>query len=598
MSYDELKQHPGAEPFERITVYLDACSRVFSVSPCTATGEPCFNTWETCRDRPNYARVDKPISFCTATASMPSNLTDIPFLSGGTRGAVRERSGEPDPMRGLGRRGSISVSLIDAVHDDVGIDPYVSSRSYDPMERGTFYPKLKARFPYWKSRVIEWESGYIDPDDGLYYPANFQKKTYIIDSTSYRRGSWGISAKDPLRLADDKLSKMPRPSRGVLAEALAEDASPTTIDIATPDDTEYAFESFETFSAVRIGRQVFKYTGTTPITGGVRLTGVTRTLDDGYVTDTEDHDIDDEVQKCLWFRAMPSIEIVKTALESFADVPSEWIPYADWLDEYTTWQAGFTMTRLITEPEGVKAAIEEIIQQSGTWAYWWDPIAAKIRWSPIRPPDIGEIYPALSDRDNLVGDSVERKDEPEKLINEYYVLFGQRDPTRKRDETSNYRAVILGANQASQSVNEDGEVKTETVYGRWHTAASRANLLSIIATMIKTSAGIPFTVEFYLHKKDDAIKTSEFVTMESLAILNEFGNPADVRLRVVRGAVNGQQVKYKAVQDFFRGRFGRIAPADLSGLLYSAATEAQKAEYVFIADADGLIDGEDGYELL
>jgi hypothetical protein len=598
MSYDTLKETAGAEPFERVTVYLDQCEHAFSVSPCTATGESCFNSWETCRDRSNYSRLDKPISFCTATAAIPKNITDIPFLSSGRRGAVNERSGEPDPMRGMGRRGSITVSLIDAVHDDVGIDPYVSQRAYDPMERGTFYPRLKARFPFWKSRVIEWESGYLDPGDGLYYAGNFQKKTFIIDSVSNSRGRWNISAKDPLRLADDKLSKCPRPSRGTLAEAFIEGATPTTIDIATPDPTEYAFESFETFSAVRIGKQVFKYTGTTPITGGVRLTGVTRTLDDDYTTESVEHDIGNEVQKCVWFRAMPSVEVVKILMVDFAGVQNAWVPYADWLVDYTTWQAGFTLTRLITEPEGVKTAIEEIIQQSGTWAYWWEPVTAKILWSPIRPPDIGETYPALSDRDSIVADSITRKDEPENLINEYYILFGQRDPTKKKDDVSNYRSGILEVNQDSQSANEDGEIKTEIIYGRWHTSSSKANFLSIVATMIKTSAGIPFTVEFELHKKDDSIKTADFVTMESLAILNEFGSPADVRLRVVRGATNGETVKYKAIQDFFRGRFGRIAPAALDGLLYSAATDAQKEEYFFIADSGGLIFGDPGYELL
>jgi hypothetical protein len=366
----------------------------------------------------------------------------------------------------------------------------------------------------------------------------------------------------------------------------------------TPDDPEAAFESCATGSAVRRGKQVGKYPGTTPITGGVQLTGVTKTLNDDYVTEEEDHDIGDEVQKCLWFRAMPSIEIVQIALEDFAGVSNAWIPYATWLSDYTTWQSGFTMTRLITEPEGVKTAIEEIIKQSGTWAYWWDAVDQEVKWSPIRPPDIGETYPALSDRDNVVSDSIERKNEPESLINEYYVVFGQRDPTKKKDEISNYSTGLLEINLESQSSNEDGETKTEIVYGRWHTAASKSNLLSIIATMIKTSSGVPFTVEFELHKKDDAIKTADFVTMESLAILDEFGSPADVRLRVIRGAVNGETVKYKAIQDFYRGRFGRIAPAALDGLLYSAATDAQKAEYVFIAAADGLIDGDTGYELL
>lgn len=591
MTYATLKDYPGAESFERITITLDGCDNTFGLAPCTATGEECFNSWETCKDPTNYIRTDKLISLCTHNA--PSNLTDIPILK-----SVSERSGEPDPMRSLGRRGSITAALIDAVHDDVGIDPYVDQRAYDPLERGTFYPKLKARFPFWKNRVIEWESGYLDPDDNLYYAANMEKKTFLIDRTSYQKNSWSISAKDPLRLADDKLSKAPRPSRGVLSVAIAAAENPATINIATPDPTEYAFETWETFSAVRIGNEVYKYTGTTPITGGVQLTGVTTTLDDGYTTETESHDIDDDVQKCLWFRAMPSIEIVQALLVDFAAIPTAYVPYSEWLAEYTTWQAGFTMTRLVTEAEGVKKSIEEIITQSGTWAYWWEPVSKKILWSPIKPPDIGATVPILSDRDNIVSGTITREDEPEKLINEYYILFGQRDPTKKIDEVGNYRAGILEVDLDSQSANEDGETKTETIFGRWHTAASRGDLLAILTTMKKASSSIPFTVEFELHRKDDSLKTADFVELESAAILDQFGAPENLRLRIVRGSVNNQTVKYSAIKDIFRGRFAEIAPGALDGLLYTAATGEQQAQYVFIADAAGLVNGDKGYELL
>lgn len=107
----------------------------------------------------------------------------------------------------------------------------------------------------------------------------------------------------------------PKRSKGELAIAIAEGENPANIEIVTADNTEYDFEPFETFSAVRIGDEVYKYTGITVITDGVRLTGCTTTLDGGYSTITEDHDVGDEVQKCIWYRDMRAVTIVKHILE-------------------------------------------------------------------------------------------------------------------------------------------------------------------------------------------------------------------------------------------------------------------------------------------
>lgn len=595
MSYATLKETVGVEPFQRVTCYQKGCSLTYGVAPCTASlsaGNECFNSWETCQDKVNYDQTDKVISFCTPVSNLPPSLTDLPFLED-----VDMKGGEPDPMESIGSRTSLDIRFIDAVHDDTGIDPYVDTRTYDPLERGTFWPKIKARYPYWKNLIVEWEHGYLE--NGEYDAANFKKLTFIIDSLEGRKGRWRMKAKDPLRLLDDDKAKMPRPSIGVLTFDMAEGANPSTIDITTSDQSEYDIESYEDgFSAVRIGKEVFKYTGVTPISGGVRLTGVTTTLDDDYETETEDHDAEDEVQKCLWIRDTKSVRVVQIAMEEYGNINPAYVPYTDWENLHTTWQAGFNLTRLITEPEGVKKQLNEIIKQSGTWAYWWDAEANEIKFQPIRPPDFDEIIASFSERDHLVKDSVSRKDEPDRLFNEVYIVFGQRDPTKKMDEIGNYSTGVLEFDSDSISDNETGERKTKTIHARWVPANKRQNLRAIASKMINAGATIPFTIEFELHKKDD-YSTADFVSLESALILDQFGATTDTRLRIIRGKANGQVVKYKAIEEFFRARFGRWAPSSLSGLTYAAATDSQRSQYIFWADASGkMSDNEDGYRWL
>ena len=51
--------------FERVPVTvleldLDRCANTYGVLPCTASGGPgeeCYNTWQSCQDKPNYVKT-------------------------------------------------------------------------------------------------------------------------------------------------------------------------------------------------------------------------------------------------------------------------------------------------------------------------------------------------------------------------------------------------------------------------------------------------------------------------------------------------------------------------------------------------------------
>lgn len=598
MSYDDLKQEFGRRPFEWVRLHLEACKLRFGQTnehgTCPASGEPCFQGWETCKAKSAYAPGPFTVTFCTPVADMPDDLDFIPFLK-----TARPKAGMPEPMRSLGERGSITFTFLDAPHDDVGIDPYVEQRDYDPLERGTFWPRFRARFPYYQGRLIEWGSGFLT-DDG-YDPANFKIRTYVMERIS----GWGrkevqIVAKDPLKLADDNRAQFPPPSKGTLAEPLEEGANPTSIAVTTSDASEYLIQEFEPgYSAVRIGKQVYRYSGVAITPNGVLLTGVTTTLGDGYSTEAESHDVGDEVQKCIWYRDMKAIDVVRILLTRGAKIPSAFIPYARWDELYTTWQPGLRLTRLVTEPEGVRAQIDEIIPQSGTWAFWWDEVAQQIQYEPVRPADYDELVAEFTDDDNLIAGSINPKDEPNDLCNELYYVFGQRDPTESRDEIANYRQGFLDINGDSQSPREVGERRAETIYCRWHTVAGRAALMNIAYRVLNARAKVPMRIEFEVDRKDGDARTGQFIDLTTQYIVDAFGLPRTMRVRVIQATSQGNTVSYSAREDFFRGRIGRWAPPELVGLTYAQATDAQRARYLFWADPSGqLSDGSEGYHWL
>jgi len=558
-----------------------------TATPKGMTGtQKCFNSWATCQDQANYIADDKVVSFCTPTSIVPDGC--IPFLDN-----VKGDSGQLDPENSLGKRGQITVNLTDAPHDDTGIDPYVDERTYSALERGTFWPRFRARFPYYQGRKLEWYQGYFP-----FSRANAKKRTYIIEDLK----GWGrtkgiaIIAKDPLKLADDKRAQWPRPSTGLLTSALSAVATPTTLDITTGTATEYDLEDYETTAVVLIGSEIIPYTGTTVITGGVRLTGVgTRGSVGDYLTPVAAHDAGVAVQKCAYFEAMKVPKVIQMLLERGGNVPAAYIDYTTWETEYDTWLAGFRVTRLICKPEGVTSIIKELIPQSNTWAVWFDNESAQIRYQVVRPLDYDEMIDTLSDDTHIIAGSLLAQDDSDRLLNQLLVQYGQIDPTKDAKDGTNYREGFVAIDVGSQSAREHGQVFTNTINGRWHGTGNRAELIAIADRLLQARSAVPVRVEFDVDRKDDDAKTGQFVTLETAAIVDMYGEARPTIVRIIQQDAGGETVRYVAREELLSTGFARISPDTFAeGYDYTTATAQEKQRYAFIADsATGLLGGSD-----
>lgn len=593
MSYDALKASPGRERIDVVQITLERCTLTNGVAPCTATSD-CVNSWSTCRSKANYDPEDWDVQFCTPASICPDGM--IPFLQ-----SVRSDAGEPDPENGLGKRTSITVSFRDAPHDDIGIDPYVASRSYNPMERGTFWPRFRARWPYYNGRRVVWYRGYVHEPFSL---SNCRAMEYIAQDMKGWGGTVTLTAKDPLKLADNDSAEYPPKSTGVLSASLLAASTPTQIDIVTDRPTEYDIKSWEpSFSAVRIGDEVIKYTTVATITGGVRLSGLTFGGFDQYETTRADHAASDSVQKCAYFKAMRPIDVFQVLLEDGAGIPTTYIPYADWLDEATTWIAGYRLTRLVCEPEGVKDHLDELIPQTSTWALWWDEQASAIKYRVVRPPDISEVVGTITDDANIISGSVKCVDDTDRLLNEVYITIGQRDPVKKKDDVGNYRAGFITIDADSQSARQTGIRKTKTIWGRWQPTGNRAELQSVADRMLLNRSTIPLRVELEVDRKDDSINTGDFIDLRTFAIPDQFGDTRTMRSRVLTSRSGDNTLRLVVREEIFAsgrvGAFGRIAPNTFAaGTEYADCTESDKSYYMFISDNDGYLNGGDAGKVL
>jgi hypothetical protein len=576
----------GRIPVVVVEVDQEVCANVYGTAPCTAaiptTGEhKCYNTRASCQDADNYAASVTPLTlkFCKPHSDLPDGEYIIPSVKGATTSPTRinigGRMGRDKP---LGRRAECSVSLTDHPHSDQLVDPYLADRSWNPFERGTFWSKWLKRNPYhnnWPMRVREGYAGQT--------LAEMQVRNYIIDKIDGpdSRGNVTIKGVDVLRLADNDKAQCPALSKGKLLAAIT--SVSTSLTITGGSLAEYTAYST---NAVRIEKEIIRYTSAVDSAGDVVLSGLTRGSDG---TEAADHDADDTVQACMEFASAAPWLVAKTLLETFASVPAAWIPYTDWTAEADVWLAGMTVTRLLSEPAGVTDLLGELCEQC-TFYLWWDERIQQIKFRAVRPVT-GDI-PLITEDGHLLQNSASVKSAPEQRASEVWVSYLQRNKAEKVSDRDNYRRT----NARIDSTNFYGERRVYEVFSPWLTTQANVDMLTF--RLLARYRNPPRYAHFTLDAKDRSLGVGDVFDLQYKGFADFTGQTETVRYQVISAHESppGEAIKIEAQKfDFDIGaKFGHwmidAAP------LYSAASEAEKATGAWFSEIDGTMpDGSDGY---
>lgn len=473
MSYDLLKREFGKQKIYVVEMDLPYCDLDFSVSPCTATGAgdaKCYNTLASCQDVPNFTTSLKTYRFCESVSPHPPGIDAIPNLK-----SVSITPSQIQLEGGLGIRSNLSLSFNDHPASDLGVDKYVSDRTYIAMERGTFWQKFRARNPFYKNAAIRLKSGYLD--NGVYDPANFITYHFVIESLDVSNGQCSIKAKDPLKLADNSRAQAPRASIGELNADVTDVALVATLTPTGVGDLEYPASGF-----VRIASEVIGFT----------RTGDVLTITRGeYNTLAIAHRAGDKVQLCLEYNDQVNV-IVGDLLVNYAGIDIAFIPTAKWQAEIDDTLSGLLST-LITEPVGVTELLKELGEQAPHSLYW-DERAQLIQLQAIkRPPTSARVYDEDGD---LISESVTVKDEQKMRKSTIFVYYGQIDPTKKLDETNNYYGTYVRADVDSIAKYGGNEIKT--IYSRWISRTNKAAAIVLAARTGRRFADVPRAITFEL----------------------------------------------------------------------------------------------------
>ncbi|MFA5354363.1 MAG: hypothetical protein WC291_09040 [Thermodesulfovibrionales bacterium] len=568
MSYSEELAAISRTPVTLVVITLDYCGRTFGVSPCTATGTPCFNTFPTCRMKTAYLRTTKDYRFSSADAPLPFRTGERPYL---------KRVGHlPTEIKdNLTITGRVTIEAWDEPDADVGIDPYVTQRDTFPDIPGTYWKKLLARNRNFKGRPVKVYEGFTGITEAEYQ----QKAVGVIENITLGKGEVKIEVVDLLKA----LANIEVPPK--LDIKLVADIT----DVAT-DATLSTLDGLDSPSGyIRIGDEIIRYTGTVP--GSNQITGCSRHYFD---TVPAEHKAKDKVQKVRYYAPGNPFDHLKTMLLTDAGMDAASVNSTEF-NTQRDWPGGeVNFSAIVSEPTKLSTLYFEVVGLLDSKSWVAEDLKVTIRRNLPNQP--GRPYTALTDEANIIEGSADLN---EKSRISRVILYWDKTALGKVDDPKEYNRIDIAVDADAESSSEYGDSPETKFFCRWLRSGYVSDELmegfvkDFITRQVwrqrDASPIIPLDVEL----KDSEIKTGDFLRISTDELLNPDGTPLNnVIFQVIKREPKGSRVSLKTIRLHPR-RLCFIAPDGAPD--YDAATDADK-EYGYMTEDTGLMaDESDGY---
>ena len=544
------KGDPGREPVTIVAIDQDLCSRTYGVAPCTAavgtTGaHKCYRTRKTCQDPENYD-LGLPLALLFGNPQFGPfpGYNILPFLVSVSTSPTRINIGGRKGRDGsLGKRASVTIVMQDAPHSDNLVDPYLSERTWDPLDRGTFWSKWLARTPYYFGRPIRIIEGYRGEN-----VATFTSRHYVIDKVEGpdSSGKVTIRASDLLRLADNDVAKVTGLSPGYLSVAIDSSITAFVVDGAGAGDYETSD------GLLRIEDEVITYATasySTPL-GLWTFVGATR---GAYNTTAAAHEADATTQKCLDFSGMQAWEAIRELLVTHAGIPGSYIDDAAWQAEAETWTGNYKVSRQISAPTGVAAMLGELCEQSLLYI-WWDEKNQKIRLRAVRPAMPSEVI-ALTEGQHLLQGMTKLRVRPEERLTEVWISHDLRSAVHPLGERASYLQTRARVDLEAESSEQYGVRKIYELMAVWLTGDAQVSPLSY--RMMSRYRDMPPYLTIGLDAKDQDIEPAQVADITFRGMVDETGAPLKQRYEVIsiEEIVPGEKLKVEMQASQFASRY-------------------------------------------
>lgn len=567
----------GRSPVQVVELVQPLCANTYGVSPCTASGPAatkCFNTRATCQDFNNFALKTGGLPLYFAKGHVAERgISDAPYIipsliSVNTTPTRINLSAANSDATGLGNRAIINVRFQDHPHTDRVVDPYLSGRTYDPMQQGSFWSKWMKRNKYRYNMLIRVYEGY----EGQALSA-MKVRSYILTGASGpdEGGQVTLQGKDILSKIEERKAQAPVVSPGQLGADITDTATAFEVVGATTSD-------YGSSGTIRIGDELMTYSGTATSTNGVDFTISARGTDG---TTADSHSKDDSVQDCVRYTSQNVDAIVQDLLTTYGGVDSGYIDTTSFTNERANYLSAYILSTVISDPVSVTKLVSELQEQCGFYI-WWDERLAKIKFKAVR--GINDTPDTLYDSSNFIANSFAVEDLPQSRISQVWFYYDLRTPVSPLDEGVNFRQVQIQADLASETEEQFGEKSIRKIYSRWIDASGQA--LSTASKIIVRYRDVPRQAKFRMDAKDRGYWVGDQVQISHYLDVDQYGD-RNISIWTIISAeevVPGEVVEYLAQDTTL---YGTIAVIQAAGAADYTAGDSKFLAW--IGDANGLL---------
>lgn len=561
------------EPIEIVEIDVDYCNNTYGTAPCTAVlgtdgVRKCFNTFATCQDTVNFIKGTKTLRFTNNRANLPKGYKSYPCLEDGGVSAFSSTvniAGTSENSGAMGKRATVSAKLFDFPDDDIDFDKYVAGRisgtaqtdegGYSPLTRGSFFSKLKSRFPHYTGRPMRVITGYVD--DGVMTISS--TRNYIITDIAGpdNDGSVVISGKDVLALADDKKALCPKPSRGKLTAGVTAAVSQTATLIPSGIGAEY--NTATTYGV--IGEEIVTFTRVGDV--------VTLTARGQLGTVAAAHNANDTLQQCYHFNNVSTDTVLTVLLQTFAGIDPSFLDTANWAIEITKWLSYLQIQTVITKPTGVTQLIGEL--SSLGLSVWWDSEAQLVKMLANHP--VTTFYD-ISDNNNII--DIEQQDDDENRLTQVHFYHKQTTPIKSYNDKANYNQINVIIDTNAESVNAYDDTRTKEIFCRFLNQGADSVVSTLGQRLLKRFNTAPVKYEITLNIDDNYIGLGDIINLDSRVVTDATGKNKPTLVQVSRKTHSkaGHEIKLLCQAFQYEGRYGGVM---VNGSpVYASATPTQK----------------------
>lgn len=584
------------EPITLVEIDVGSCGRVFGTAPCTAVMagsvvRKCYNTFATCAAPLAFLPVVQTLTFSGPQSNVPrGGALILPALvSVSVIAATVNIAGSDEGSGPLGRRATISIELQDFPYNDRLTDPYQAQRisgaaqtdeaGYDPALRGTFFGKLRARWPHYPGRALRIKQGAVI--NGAL--ANMVTRNFVITEISRpdAQGRVRIEAEDPMSLLANDRAVYPAISQGAVLTAITAGALEVTL---TPAGVG---ASYAAAGEVVIGSEIVAFTRVGDVLT-LSARGMAGTI-------AAAHAAGDTVQTVAVFDGVRLDDAVARLCLAAPGFLPAWIPSATWANEVTRWAPEVLLRTRVTAPTGIALLLGELMVLG--ISTWWDDFGQIMGLKCNRPPDADTVYD-LTEAANLIDISAVDRDEA-RLTD---VIFStvQADPTKGVAGYDNFRRAGWTFDAKTKDARAYGDSRIRKIFSRWFNTGSDSDVLVLSSRLLKRFSATPVQVKVTLDAKDTAIRLTDVLRVTSRIFADTTGKPIPTLLQVTGRSdpTPGHSIELTAQAYQFSGRYGYATP-DASPD-YAGASAAQKLAGEFAVDDATLIfpDNTPAYEAI